>query len=545
MLNLNDEFILKDNIINNYNMFGCPILSLEDNRSLEAIYQENEAMNYLLMQEASLAIFRLLVLKIISKEAHILVFVGSGNNGGDGYVIAKLLRKEGFYNVKVVVVVSQKQNITANFARKDYLENGGEELTCFDKELNITNELNSIFATKVDYVVDAMLGIGLKDNFDVTRVSSKAIIKAATLINNLNCTVFAVDVPSLLNSETGKALDDNAIVADYTFSVFGYKKGLLIGEAKLYCGEILIAMPNLENIKKAIQDIATATNILATNYNFLKSLIPKRSKLAHKGDAGRIALIGGNSQMHGALMIASLGALRTGAGLISSYFLDEKGILSLNAQAPEIMSASYNSDLVTQNKLLTMNAIVIGPGFGRDNSSFENFQKIILGLSSTKTSIVIDADGLYHLKNFRDEFLRNNLSNVILTPHVGEAALLLNCSVSDIQKDPINSANKISQLYNATCVLKSAFTIIANQKLNKTFIVSTGSEGMASGGMGDLLSGIIGSFCAQKNDAFLSAILGVCIHGQAGIESAKQDGAIGMAATDLLPYVRKLRNSMF
>ncbi len=250
MLNLNDEFILKDNITNNYNMFGCPILSLADNRSLEAIYQENEAMNYLLMQEASLAIFKLLVLKIISKEAHILVFVGSGNNGGDGYVIAKLLRKEGFYNVKVVVVVSQKQNITANFARKDYLENGGEELTCFDKELNVTNELNSIFATKVDYVVDAMLGIGLKDNFDVTRVSSKAIIKAATLINNLNCTVFAVDVPSLLNSETGKALDDNAIVADYTFSVFGYKKGLLIGEAKLYCGEILIAMPNLENIKK-------------------------------------------------------------------------------------------------------------------------------------------------------------------------------------------------------------------------------------------------------------------------------------------------------
>jgi ADP-dependent NAD(P)H-hydrate dehydratase / NAD(P)H-hydrate epimerase len=457
-------------------------------------------------------------LALINGWRSFIIFVGSGNNGGDGYVIGEFLLKQGFMSVALVPVMPLKPNICANEARNDYLKNGGCE-TCYDEYQHY------------DCVIDAITGIGL------TSINSKnineynLICNFVEIINKINACVISVDIPSLLSANNGLPIGEYAVKADYTLTVFSLKPGCLLGYAKDYCGKVFVVLNNLENFEEISKNTENnGVQIRNIDYLSMKPFLPKRLKCVHKGDVGKILLVGGNNGMAGALIITSLGALRSGAGLICSFPIAGE-TTSFNYCAPEIMLTDLDN---LPYRLSWSDTCVFGPGLGKTDKNQELFDSIYCYCSKNGKKLVIDADGLYYLKNSKVNFIESEL---VLTPHLGEAAMLCDATINEVMHDPMKFAFDIAHKYHAICVLKSATTLVCDSDKHY-YIASVGSPGMASGGMGDLLSGIIGSLLSQGNDALKSALLAVVIHGHAGEMEEEKYGAIGMCATDLLDDIR-------
>lgn len=496
------------------------------------------------MKLAANAMFKqILEHKLISTSDRVYIFTGSGNNGGDGYELGALLLKANYQHIVVVSVLPQKDRIDANEARTNYLEHGGVEIPFleFSKEVD-----------EIDVIVDAILGVGVtkrkeekleeikienKFPFEETVASErehKEIIIGAAIdyINYCKTKVISLDMPSMLNTDNGCVVENvagkSAVRANYTITVFANKLGLLLGYAKNYTGEILVALDDLPDFEKVLEDIVGDNKCIAVRYDSIKSLIPYRENCAHKGDAGKLLLIGGNKGMEGALILASQAAIRTGAGLVCAIPLSGS-TMQFNIVNPVIMTGSVDNVCVN---VRWSDAVVFGPGMGRNITNDD-----LLGVlrSYGETMKVVDADGLYLLKENQITFKYG----CVLTPHVGEAAYLCDVSIRDVYENPIYYAKYIANKYNAICVLKSATTIITNGN-NEVYIAATGSKGMASGGMGDVLSGIIGAFIANGVSPLLAALLGVCVHGESGVRAASNGGVVGMCAVDLFPHIREL-----
>ncbi len=364
---------------------------------------------------------------------------------------------------------------------------------------------------------------------------SQKLITAVEFINKSSCEVVSLDLPSLLNSDTGIPVYQVAVKATMTITVFALKLGLFLGQAKDYTGTNIVVLDNLPGFKK-IMESYSLPNYRSINYQDIKSSIPVRSRCAHKGDAGKVLIVGGQQTMEGALIIAGRGALRSGAGLIALISLSGSHI-SQNAIQPELMSGSIK-DL--DSRISWADCVVMGPGIGASSEALGVARTVF----SKASKLVVDADGLRLLKrifSFPRLMSQHRPEILILTPHLGEAAMLLDSTVSDVIADPLGAATKIAEHYGALVIMKSATTVISNGE--QQYIVSTGSPGMASGGMGDLLSGMVGTFIAQKNSPVKAAILAVTIHGEAGHCSEVKYGAQGMCASDLLEEIRLLVNS--
>ncbi len=496
-------------------------------RAVENIYHTDSG--YALMQYAADSIYQKIRELRLANDRQVVVFVGSGNNGGDGYEIAAAMLKDGFSDVSVIRVVPQKAGIDAVHARDNYLGCGGHE-TDFDNQ-----ELVDGMIRDNAVIVDSMLGIG------ITAVgssqNSQKISNAVRLINRLKSErkllVLSVDIPSLLNADNGMPVGGEAVKADYTYTVFTFKTGTITGRARDFCGKVFAVgntLPDFESNIVAARRSGTEKHLVA--YDDIRPWLPLRSKCAHKGNSGRVLLVGGSSGMTGALILSSLAALRTGAGLITALALSGEH-QAFNSVNPCIMTAGTDS---LDEKIKTTGALLVGPGMGRNQNAENVFKKCIMSSSS----MVIDADGLYHLHNLGScEF--NTVP--VLTPHVGEAALLCDTDASAIESDSVGFALMIAEKYKAVCVLKSAATVIASPD-GKVYLTATGCSGMASGGMGDLLSGIITSLLGQGLEPVIAAVAGVLIHGEAGRAEAQEGGNIGMCATDLLPHIRLLVNGI-
>ncbi|HSX20025.1 MAG TPA: NAD(P)H-hydrate dehydratase [Gammaproteobacteria bacterium] len=269
-------------------------------------------------------------------------------------------------------------------------------------------------------------------------------------------------------------------------------------------------------------------NIAPLEYESLITRLPKRNINAHKGDFGHVLVIGGDYGYPGAPVLAALGALRVGAGLVS-LASHKDNLNGINASHPEIMCHAIDQVADLQELLAKVTILVVGPGLCRTKWSAEIYAMI----ATTKLPLVLDADGLYYLAQ---KPLRN--INRVLTPHAGEAATLLNqtSAISESQRE--NAIKQLVEKYESTVVLKGAGTLVASphQMLG---ICHAGNPGMASGGMGDLLSGVIGGLIAQGLDLDTAAKLGVSIHAKAG-DIAAQDGQRGVIATDLLLPIKQL-----
>ncbi|MDD1620022.1 MAG: NAD(P)H-hydrate dehydratase [Methylococcaceae bacterium] len=429
----------------------------------------------------------------------LMVFCGAGNNGGDGYVIARLALLSG-YAVSVYAMgdeaVLKGDALTSH---RDFINAGGTART-FSADLPLADGI----------IVDALLGTGL--NRQVGDDYSKAI----ATINAANCPVLAVDVPSGLHADTGCVLGC-AVKADLTITFIGLKSGLFTGQAADYCGEIVLA--DLAVPETVFTGMVPAAHLLT------KTPLPQRPRSAHKGHFGHVLLVGGNFGYSGAIRLAGEAALRSGAGLVSIASRAGHSAM-LNIGRPELMchGVEYRDQL--QALLDKASVVVIGPGLGQD----EWAQSLFSAVLATDKPCVIDADALNLLAK-----QPGKRGDWILTPHPGEAARLLACSTRDIAADRFAAVSGLQNRYGGVCVLKGAGSLIADAQT--IHVATTGNPGMASGGMGDVLAGLVGGLLAQGLSPTDAAKLAVYVHGEAADRTAEQ-GQRGMLASDLLPQLR-------
>lgn len=432
------------------------------------------------------------------------VFCGAGNNGGDGYIVARLALAAGYQVTVYAVSDPELLKGDARTAWQQFVDAGGRALA-----------YSAGLAIDADIIVDALLGTGL-DRL-VTGLYADAIVA----INANPAKVLAVDIPSGLHADTGNVLGD-AVIADVSVTFIGLKQGLFTGSAAEHCGEIefaSLAVP--ETIFEQIQ--ASAVRVIYQP-------MPPRKRCAHKGHNGHVLIIGGDTGYSGAARMAAEAALRVGAGLVSVATRPvHAGLMNLNR--PELMCHGVESAEQLLPLLAKATVIVLGPGLGRSDWALALFNAVIC----SDKPLVVDADGLNLLAA-----LPSHNGNRVLTPHPGEAARLLNCSTADIQQDRFAAAIAIQVKYGGVAIVKGAGTVIASE--HGLAVSTTGNPGMASGGMGDVLAGVIGGLLAQGLSLQQATQQGVYIHGLAADKAAQQDGERGLLAGDLMPYLKILVN---
>lgn len=456
-----------------------------------------------LMRSAGLAAFNALQQRW--PDVHRLhVFCGAGNNAGDGYVLAKLALQSGFHVAVYSLVDPEALKGDALVSYRDFLQAGGKVLA-FNPAADLTG-----------VVVDALLGTGLN------RQVSVEYAEAIALINRSGCPVLALDVPSGLHADSGCVLGQ-AVKADITVTFIGLKSGLFTGEAAEYCGDIVCSSLHVPDT--VLAKLPAAAELLT------KTPLSPRPRTAHKGHFGHVLLIGGNLGYSGAIRMAGEAALRSGAGLVSIATRSAHSFV-LNSGRPELMCHGVEQPDQLQALLNKASVVVFGPGLGQDAWA----QAMFLAFLETNKACVVDADGLNWLAKHATK-----RDNWVLTPHPGEAARLLGCSSADVCADRYAAVKKIQHQYGGVCILKGAGSLIADAET--IFVDTTGNPGMATGGMGDVLSGMIGALMAQGLSGMEAAKLAVYVHGEAADAIAAEGGERGMLASDLLPKIREFLNS--
>ncbi len=433
---------------------------------------------------------------------HWLVLCGHGNNGGDGYVVARLAKAAGVQVTVIACEGARPLPPEAAAAHEAWLAAGGDILPA-----------NSRWPASVSLIIDGLLGTGLAS---APRAPFDALIEAA---NRHSAPVVALDIPSGLLAESGAA--PGAVVrAAHTVTFIGLKPGLLTGQARDWVGQLHQDTLGLSDwlAKQPVQ-------IQRLTAEALPRWLHPRRPCAHKGEHGRLLLVGGDRGFGGAIRMAAEAALRSGAGLVRVLTHIEH-VAPLLAARPELMVQALDETTLRQ-AMQWADVLVIGPGLGQ-----AEWGKNALNVLQTSDKPALwDADAL-NLLALNPEKRQNR----VMTPHPGEAARLLSCSTADIESDRLLAVRNLTARYGGVAVLKGAGTLIADEQ-GQMAIADVGNAGMASGGMGDVLSGIIGGLLAQKLSLYDAACAGCVVHGAAGDRVAERQGTRGMLATDLLPDI--------
>ena len=478
-----------------------------DRLAIEGTADEAGIPSYSLMQRAANAVFEFTQHQF--PQAHsIIVLTGAGNNGGDGYLYAKRALENNL-NVSVYSLIDPEQlKDDAQQAYRDWLEAGG----CFAEDLN--NAMRN-----ADLIIDALLGTGLSRELDA---EWSDVIED---VNVLDTPVIAIDIPSGLHADTG-AVMGAAIRADFTVSFIGLKKGMFTGLARNHCGEIIY---NDLQVSPAIYAMLNEEARLLGDEDSLQ--INPRLPCTHKGQTGHLLIVGGSYGMAGAVALAAQSALRTGAGRVTVITRPEH-VAAIVAIQPEIMVLGIDEPEIPETILQRVDVIAIGPGLGRDDWGKQLFEQVVYQAHHK----LLDADALYHLPDHAAD-----LTDAVITPHPGEAARLLNSTADEIEADRFAAIDQLYQEYNAVTVLKGAGTLIYDG-YHQVDVCPFGNAGMATAGMGDVLTGIIGALMAQGYEKSSAARTGVCLHAKAADDAAATDGNIGLLASDLLHSLRRRIN---
>lgn len=499
------------------------IVSSEQVRCFEAAAAKEVGCGlYALMQRAGAAAFDTLC-QYWPKAKNILVIVGNGNNAGDGYVLATLAKESG---LEVTLACENPDRIlksTAEQAQKSWLDAGG-----------VAVSFESIELRDFDLVVDALLGTGI---IGEVKPVFRNIIRD---VNHANLPILSIDIPSGMQADTGIAIPE-CIHATVTLGLVALKPGLVTGKAKHECG--ILEFDDL-GIGKAFFELVSPQGQVV-DWKILKPL-GSRAIHANKGSFGKLLCIGGNLGMSGAIRLSAEAALRSGAGLVKVYCHELSAPL-VSAGRPELMVSS--SDL--KQALDWCTSIVIGPGLGTNQWGAEQFKTLIDYIKQHPKPLVIDADGL-NLLAIADQATKEIISELpscVLTPHPGEASRLLNLSIIEVESDRYNSCKNIALTFNAMSLLKGAGTVMCSASHRDSadpfyWICSGGNPGMATAGMGDLLTGVIGAFLAQGMPLEQGVVYGVSAHAEAGDKVASTYGQRGMMASDLLPALRATINNL-
>lgn len=453
----------------------------------------------------------------------VCIFAGKGNNGGDGYVIARHLYNQG---VKVkVFLIGNKTDVTG-----DALINLQIITAMGIDVIEVVNEGDwdkvKIAMTFTDCLVDALVGTGF---------TGKLIGQMAQVVESMNKTnkvVIAIDMPSGVEADTGQ-ISGAAVKADHTITFSLVKQGLLLYPGASYAGDVTVAdigIPRMLLIDEEIrQNIITSAAV--------GKMFPKRSPNVHKGNCGKVFILAGSKGMTGAAALSADAAMRAGAGLVLLGIAESLHDI-METKLTEVMTrplaetaagiigegaVSHIEEIAQDN-----DAIAIGPGLGRHEDTMKAVRQVI---KKVEKPLVIDADALYALIGHTD-ILTEAKAVPILTPHSGEMARLVGLTADEVNQDRIYITRQAAIEWGSIIILKGARTVVAFPD-GEVYININGNAGMATGGAGDVLTGVIAALIAQGLSSHEAALAGVYIHGLAG-DIVARNGMIGIIASDLI-----------
>jgi NAD(P)H-hydrate epimerase len=448
------------------------------------------------------------------REQRIVIFCGLGGNGGDGFVAARHLSSMGF---KVSVILAGKgTDIHHEAALKNWCI-----LQSLRGSIPIQEVTDSSAIPKMDaeIVVDALLGTGTKGKL------KPPLTQIVEYINTLNASKIAVDVPTGIDSDTGEVLG-NAVKANITITFHKAKTGL--HDAKKYAGELIVRDIGLP---EELEKFAGPGDVFLAK--------KPRPASAHKGDFGRLLVIGGSEVFSGAPALVSLAALRTGVD-IAYLAAPAKTAYAVSSMSPNLITLKLKGDYLSAGNMAALtpylemvDAVTMGPGLGLHAETREFVKACVTAVESAGKPLLLDADGL---KAFA-EFKRPLKVPLVLTPHAGEYAILTGRKLSDGLEERVSEVQKTAAELNAVILLKGPVDVICDRKRVKLNFAH--NPGMTVGGTGDVLSGVVGAFLAQKVEPFEAAVAGAFVNGAAG-DFVANDIGYHMVATDLLKWIPRV-----
>lgn len=452
------------------------------------------------------------------------IICGKGNNGGDGLVAARYLHNQGH---KVRVFLTARSDELAGDALANYHICGQLGIDIQEVDENYLPKLRFCLSL-TDLIIDAMLGTGSKG------APAGLIKQVIDLVNDVGKTVLSVDVPSGLNASTG-AVPGACIKAEMTVTLAAPKVGLLVYPGAGYKGRLFVADIG---IPAEVLDAAGQGTVVSAS--LVRRVLPARPADGHKGTFGHLLILAGSPGMTGAAALAAEAALRTGVGLVTvgipqslNDILEAKLTEAMTIPLPETADRSLSIEALGTilEKKDRFDAVVIGPGLGRHQSTGQLLDAL---LEQVSCPVVLDADGLNLAAELELLEKRSGEScPLIITPHPGEMARLLGCSIAEVQADRLAAARQAAEAFSCTAVLKGAGTVAAAAH-GGFWVNTTGNVGMATGGTGDVLSGIIGGLLAAGVEPAAAAAAGVYVHGLAGDTAAQRRGRTSLIAGDLI-----------
>lgn len=458
----------------------------------------------------------------------VLIVAGCGNNGGDGIAVGRILRERG-YEVDFCMIGEREKCSKETEIQCNIIEKYGCPLQ------------DKIGNKEYDIMVDALFGIGLSRN------PEGRFEEAVKTINESQAFVCSVDIPSGIHTDSGEIMGV-AIKADLTVT-FAFKK---LGHVRYpgcgYCGEVVC-----RDIGITQESFLGKTPEFYTFCGLPLEGMPARDGGGNKGTFGKVLVIAGSVNMSGACELCARSVYRMGAGMVKIVTPEENRII-VQTNLPEALLSTYRTQGAGREELLGKlhqrlekdmewaDCIVIGPGLGKSREAYALLKQV---LDEGKKPLVIDADGLNLLAENEDlqQLLKECAKThreIVLTPHLAEFARLFGGTLEDIKRNLLHKPKEMAEIYGCTIVCKDARTVVATPSGREIYLNTSGNDGMATAGMGDVLTGIIGGLIAQGMDAGKAACHGVYIHGKAGDMAAVEESRYGLMAGDVVNCLTKV-----
>lgn len=471
-----------------------------------------------LMEHAALAIMDYMR-EHISKNDNIVILCGPGNNGGDGFALARLLVQEEYEKVKIQCNVpfekmSDDEKTYAKIADMYHIP------IINSKDMEVIKPM----LEEADVIVDALFGTGLSRNIE--GFYSDLI----SCVNELHKYVISVDIASGIHGDSGKVMQC-AIQSTVTITFECLKKGQVLYPGSQYSGKLIVKKISIPSVVK--QHIKQP--IILLDDNIVKDFLPKRTGHSHKGSYGKVLMIGGSKSMHGAITLAAKAALHSGVGTLTLFLPDcISSIISMKLEESMILSAPSNDGYFDEHAIPYLkehldayDIVVIGNGMGRNEVS----KGLVKAVLESNLPCILDGDAIYEAGKMVSLFQRQAVT--ILTPHVKEMSYLCNCKVNEITEDPLRYVHEFVEHYpQVTLALKDQHTIICDRKY--TYMNTAGNHALAKGGSGDVLCGILAGLFAQGKDALKASAAAVYIHASCADELIKELDAYSIQPKDVI-----------
>lgn len=472
-----------------------------------------------LMERAGIAV-TIEVIRHVSRiqKKRVLVLCGKGNNGGDGFVVVRLLHE---YGVETSAVLLDDEQELRNDARENF---NRLEKKCVARFSDVRRETGS----SPDVIIDALFGTSFAGALEGKYLS------AIRWCNERNGVKIAVDIPSGMNGTTGEVLTD-AFRADMTVTISHPKSGFYFGNARDFTGEVIVADIGLPG--RAIE--RHSGGLFLTEPADIRRLIPVRPANSHKHSVGKVFIVAGSKGMMGAALLCAESAMRSGAGQVilgipdSEYPVIAKRtreVMPLGLPSTANGSISTAAAAVIAEKVKWSDVVIMGCGLSRDRETMNLVRTLVRRIAKP---MVIDADGLFALSGHLSVIKRKRTRQIIMTPHFGEFSRLSGIPANAIEREKFTLAKTFAKKYGVTLALKGAPTLIASSS-GQVFVNPTGNPGMSTAGSGDVLAGIIGAMVCQGLSAEAAAVAGVYLHGRSGDLAAQSKGMHGMIASDMI-----------